>query len=313
MPLPDLISVHGGPAPTTPADREAAISHMRADALKGLGIFGTIALTSGLAIRPFKPHTADALAKYVTGTHLPHPPAPRPALPRPGLFTLFYALPAPFGVVPPETYGIRPDYLARSDSSKDSEYGDLLRAVGGLPGEERMRYYQQREADKFEQLTREMVPKLSTGQLTDSYRLYSDPQYQLDQPGMRASVLRNIVRDELISRGVTFQPAGQDLLLPRVTGDAPTAIPSPTSSYPGTAGGGLLDGQPPVGPRVPEPQPLIGVSNVAAVAADPTNPLPPIPTGTSQRPADPSSTFAQEAADNAPRFLKDNVFGRRDP
>lgn len=41
--------------------------------------------------------------------------------------------------------------------------------------------------------------------------------------------------------------------------------------------------------------------------------LPPMRGTGSQRPADPSSMFQQEAADNAPRALKQNVFSRRDP
>lgn len=80
---------------------------------------------------------------------------------------------------------------------------------------------------------------------------------------------------------------------------------------------------PPLLPVPPRPAPTATLKPVlpqigsaagpSDYGADPTNPLPPIPTGTSQRPADPSSMFQQEAADNAPRALKQNVFSRRDP
>lgn len=242
-----------GPAPTNDADAIAAFTEMVQTLQAQTTAFGAIALSASLLLRPYKPKTADALTHGLAGYHPEPLPGSNRAIPKPTAATLLLGLaPQPVGYVPPEIYGIPPDYLSKPAKKYDPTGvvapGIVKYVLGTEPGAPRMKYYEELEADDFELRVKSYAQHYDNANLEKQYLFFSQPGLQERWPTVRVERIRNIYRDLLISRGVNFTPGGSDLNLPNPL-TQPTAITSPLAE-------GLQPALPLPGVTPPTPEPL---------------------------------------------------------
>ena len=155
-----LPALHGPPIPPTTEQLHDAAVKAQASAVAGaaFAFTGLAALSEGV-LRPISPGLAD---KLTHGTSFESAGAGSRARlqPRIGFRTaLFAAAPGPLGYVPPEVYGLPPDYTAKLGIG-------YLYGVNPKPAQARIDYSRAVRADVAEAEIRAALPSLSVYQLT---------------------------------------------------------------------------------------------------------------------------------------------------
>lgn len=234
--VPGAPPAQAGPPPTTPELRAQAIDQMKSDTIKSATVFVSLAYGLGQFLYPRNPKLAEALAHEVTSMRLepvPGKPVARPSL---GKVTLLGLGPAPLGYVPPEAFGLRPDFLVAGELRKPKEQQreiglSVLTLLGGNPGGARQQYADAKLADEVAVQTRLRASQVNVSTLQNAVTNPID----LLPPGaplvFRPEEIRQIAVDELARRGIAVpEPPALVATIPpvvAVTPDTSTPVALP--------------------------------------------------------------------------------------
>lgn len=200
-----------GPPPTTPELRTEARQQMAKDTIGSLFLFSALAEGAGRFLYPRSKGGAEVVAKDISGFELePVPGTPR-ARPRLGLVSLFGLAPVPVGYVPPEVYGLRPDFVVEKEKRKSPEHRRdiglfFFRQLGADPGGPREAYANAKEADLFRDYYTARLQFRSDRELRTTVL---DPQTAITPTPFfyyRPEEIRLIAAQELQRRGAPLPP-----------------------------------------------------------------------------------------------------------
>jgi hypothetical protein len=199
-----------GPPPTTPelrdAARQAAVQHT----VKGVFVFASLAAGAGALVYPRNKPVGDFIIRDVSGFEPDPVPGSKRANIKLGAVSVFGLAPIPIGFVPPEAYGLSPDFLLTQRKRRLSDPANdpgiiIIGAMGGNPGGPRQDYFNAKLADETAALYRTAVKTRTTETLLGDYAnpslaigLYEFDGYRLQ----RDPEIRAIAAAELQRRGV---------------------------------------------------------------------------------------------------------------
>lgn len=217
---PAGVAPHTGPVVTTPELKQQAESQMAKDTVHGMFMFTAIAEFAGRAIFPRNPHAAEVLAKDVAGFELKPVPGTSRARPSLGRVSLLGVGPAPLGYVPPEVYGLPPDFLLQKEKrltpERQRQTGIMIvGALGGNPGGARQAFSDAQAADAAALAFRTRVGRLNDAALQDSFINPTIAVAGVSPTMIRPLEIRSIAAEELVRRGLTVPQ------LPGFTAGAP--------------------------------------------------------------------------------------------
>jgi len=205
---PSGTTPHTGPVVHRPELKGEAESQMAKDAVKAAFLFTAIAELAGRAVFPKNPHAAEFLAKDVAGFELKQVPGTNRARPALGRVSLLGVGPAPLGYVPPEVYGLQPDFLVANEKKKTAEQQrtigiEIIGALGGNPGGARQAFADAQTADAAAAAFRGRVGRLNDAALQDAFLNPTIAVAGTSPTKVRPAEIRDIAAQELLRRGLT--------------------------------------------------------------------------------------------------------------
>jgi len=205
---PSGTAPHTGPVLTTPELKQQAQSQMAKDTVHSAFMFTAIAEIAGRAVFPRNPHAAEVLAKDVAGFELKPVPGTNRARPSLGRVSLLGIGPAPLGYVPPEVYGLQPDFLLQNEKKKTPEHQrtigiEIIGALGGNPGGARQAFADAQTADAAAAAFRGRVGRLNDAALQDAFLNPTIAVAGTSPTKVRPAEIRDIAAQELLRRGLT--------------------------------------------------------------------------------------------------------------
>lgn len=205
--------LQSGPPSVTPELRQRAINQMKTDTLRSAVTFAGISTGLGYGLFPKYPTAAEAISKNLTGFDLQPIPGSTRARPVIGKAAILGIAPAPVGYVPPEFFGLRPDFLIADELRKPKEEQrtigvTLISTLGGNPGGARTQLADALLADENARAARARAASVN---VTTLQAAVTRPAGLLpfDAPRVfRPEEIRQIAVAELLRRGETVPQFG---------------------------------------------------------------------------------------------------------